>query len=217
MRHAGQGSLSGEVTLEPNINRAGRRASGGGTASAKALGHKHAQCVQGVTRDESSWSEERGREVTRCLTHEAHGLWHRGNTCQLLALGWAFPGGRPGQGPRRDWHNSLSVCLSVHSSAGSVALRASTLAPRCRGEKAIWRFLPFLSFPCSSRRTPGHTWHLGARVGPGRWGSLPRALRARLPVWEAPGAQYLIVPAAPRSFLRTWGPRPEVPAISGAG
>lgn len=121
-------------------------------------------------------SDPRG---TRSLAQRKH--------LPTVGLRMGFLGGRPGQGPGRVWHNSLSVCLSVHASACSVALRASTPAPRCRGEKAIWRFLPFLSFPCSRRRKPGHTWHLGARVGPGRWGSVPRALRGPASCLGGPG------------------------------
>lgn len=81
-----------------------------------------------------------------------------------------------------------------------------------------WHFLPPVFSPCSaegSQTTPG-IWV--ARVGPGQRGHDRWLCRTRLPVWEAPGhTMPHCSPATSRSFLRTWRPRPEVPAILGDG
>ena len=72
-------------------------------------------------------------------------------------------------GTSRPGSSEGSACLPVSRPAGS-----STLLPQalhCRGEVAIWHFLPSLSSPCSSWWKAGHTWHLGHTCRPRAAGS----------------------------------------------
>lgn len=138
---------------------------------------------------------------------------------------------------RWKWVLSLSQrsFLEGHPGLGRVGLRMPQLSarsplqslarpPRCpkpcvagvRWPSGASCPRPARPAPAGGRQATPGIWV--ARVGPGRRGHRGTALQARLPVWEARGRTMPHCSlAAPRSFLRTWGARPEVPAISGAG